>query len=155
MSKGFLRKELDVRVSNLRESFGELIEDPSNDNLIDTLIRINEHVPPRLLLYKTEKPFCLECLNSSQSFFSMVLIQDYNEYCCPNCGITIPIIGAETSRPTENPEEVKRRELFYSEEKKKKSYTEVERLLTKYEEGTVKKRKVTNKSLTAKKPCKH
>ena len=41
----------------------------------------------------------------------------------------------ETRRPTENPEETKRRELFYSEEKKKESYTKIESLLSKYEEG--------------------
>ena len=138
MSKGLLRKELDRRVSNLRERFGKLVKDPLNDELIDALIELHkEDATPRLLLNKTEKPFCLECLNSNKSFFPMLLIEDSNEFCCPNCGITIPKISTETNRPTENPEEAKRRELFYSEEKKKESYTEIERLLTKYKEGKI------------------
>ena len=146
MSKGLLRKELDRRVSNLRERFGKLVKDPLNDELIDALIKLHKDVTPRLLLNKTEKPFCLECLNSTKSFFPMLLFQDSNEFCCPNCGITIPKISTETNRPTENPEEAKRRELFYSDEKKKESYTEIERLLTKYTEGTIRKRKIIKKS---------
>ena len=146
MSKGLFRKELDRRVSNLRERFGKLVKDPLNDELIDTLIKLHKDVTPRLLLNNTKKPFCLECLNSTKSFFPMLLIQDSNEFCCPNCGITIPKISTETNRPTENPEEAKRRELFYNEEKKKKSYTEIERLLTKYKEGTIRKRKIIQKS---------
>jgi DNA-binding transcriptional ArsR family regulator len=146
MSKGLFRKELDRGVSNLRERFGKLVKDPLNDELIDTLIKLHKDVTPRLLLNNIEKPFCLECLNSTKSFFPMLLIQDSNEFCCPNCGITIPKISTETNRPTENPEEAKRRELFYNEEKKKKSYTEIERLLTKYKEGTIRKRKIIKKS---------
>ena len=146
MSKGLFRKELDRRLSNLRERFGKLVKDPLNDELIDTLIKLHKDVTPRLLLNNTEKPFCLECLNSTKSFFPMLLIQDSNEFCCPNCGITIPKISTETNRPTENPEEAKRRELFYNEEKKKKSYTEIERLLTKYKEGTIRKRKIIKKT---------
>jgi hypothetical protein len=150
MSKGLLRKELDRRVSNLRERFGKLVKDPLNDELIDALLELHKDVSPRLLLNNTEKPFCLECLNNTKSFFPMVLFQDSNEFCCPNCGITLQRISTETDRPMENPEEVKRQELLYSEEKKKKSYTEIERLLTKYEEGTVRKRKITKKSVTVK-----
>ena len=146
MSKGLLRKELDRRVSNLRERFGKLDNDPLNDELIDALIKLHKDVTPRLLLNKTEKPFCLECLNSTKSFFPMLLFQDSNEFCCPNCGITLPKISTETNRPTENPEEAKRRELFYNEEKKKESYTEIERLLTKYNEKTIRKRKIKKKS---------
>ena len=146
MSKGLLRKELDRRVSNLRERFGKLVNDPLNDELIDALIEIHKDATSRLLLNKTEKPFCLECLNSTKSFFPMFLIQDSNEFCCPNCGITLPKISTETNRPTENPEEVKRRELFYNEEKKKESYTEIEHLLTKYNERTIRKRKIIKKS---------
>lgn len=146
MSKGLFRKELDRKVSNLRERFGKLVKDPLNDELIDTLIKLHKDVTPRLLLNNIEKPFCLECLNSTKSFFPMLLIQDFNEFCCPNCGISIPKISTETNRPTESPEEAKRRELFYSEEKKKKSYTEIERLLTKYKEGTIRERKIIKKS---------
>ena len=148
ISKGLLRKELDRRVSDLRERFGILVKDPLNDELIDALIILHKDVTLRLFRSNIEKPFCLECLNNTKSFFPMLLIQDSNEFCCPNCGITIPRISTETNRPTENPEEAKRRELFYNEEKKKKSYTEIERLLTKYEEGIIRKRKIVKKRST-------
>jgi DNA-binding transcriptional ArsR family regulator len=142
ISKSLLRKELDHRISNLRERFGNLVEIPSNDELIDTLIKLQKDKPEQLLLKNIEKPFCLECLNNNKLYFPMFLIQDSNEYCCPNCGISIPRLYTETDKPTQNPEEAKRRELFYGEEKKKESYTEIERLLTKYAEKTTKKRKV-------------
>ena len=148
MSKGLLRKELDRRVSNLRERFGQLDKDPSNDELIEALMECHKEVIPWLLLDNTEKPFCLECLNSTKSFFPLLLIQDSDEFCCPKCGITLPKISTETSRPRENAEEARRRELFYGEEKKKESYTEIERLLTKYSEGTERKRKTKKKNNT-------
>jgi DNA-binding transcriptional regulator YhcF (GntR family) len=150
MSKGLLRKELDHRISNLRERFGKLVEAPLNDELIDAIIELHKNVPHRLLLNNIEKPFCLECLNSTKLFFPMFLIQDANEFCCPNCGISIPRLSTETNRPTENPEEGNRRELFYSEAKKKEPYTEIERLLKKYEEGKIRKRKIVKKSYAAK-----
>jgi len=149
MSKGFLRKELDRRVSNLRERFGRLVEDPSNDDLIDALIQLHKDVAHQVLLDNTEKPFCLECLSSTKSFFPLFLIQDSDEFCCPNCGISIPKISNETNRPIDNPEEAKRRELFYNEEKNKKSYVEIERLLAKYSQGTTRKI-IIERSKTAK-----
>jgi DNA-binding transcriptional ArsR family regulator len=142
MSKGLLRKEVDRQVSNLRERFGKLAEAPLNDELIDELIKLHKDVPQRLLLDNIEKPFCLECLNSTKLFFPMFLIQDSNEFCCPNCGISIPRLSTETNRPTEKPEETKGLELFYSgKEKKKESYMEIERLLTKYKQGSARKRR--------------
>ncbi len=137
MGEAHLRKELDRRVSNLRERFGVLVEAPLNVELIETLMKFQKDLGPLLLLSNIEKPFCLECLNNVKSFFPMFLIQDSNEFCCPNCGITIQRLSTETNRPTENSEESRRRELLYSgEDKKKQSYTEIERLLTKYEKGT-------------------
>jgi hypothetical protein len=78
----------------------------------------------------------------------MFLIQEADEFCCPNCGITIPRISSETNQAIENPEDAKRRGLFGDMEKKKKSYIEIERLLTKYKEGAVRKRKSVKKSCT-------
>jgi hypothetical protein len=145
ISKGFFRKEIDRQVSNLRERFGKLVNDPLNDELIDAFIEIHKGSPSWLVLNIIEKPFCLECLNNTKLFFPMLLIQDSDEFCCPNCGITIPKISGENNRPIENPKDTKRRELFYNEEKKKKSYTEIERLLTKYEKRTM-KRKIIKKN---------
>ena len=146
VSKGFCRKEIDRQVSNLRERFGKLVNDPLNDELIDVFLKFHKDLPPRLLLKIIEKPFCLECLNNTKIFFPMLLIQDSDEFCCPNCGITIPKISGENIWSAENPKDAKRRELFYNEEKKKKSYTEIERLLTKYEKRTTRKRKIFKKT---------
>ena len=76
----------------------------------------------------------------------MLLIQDSDEFCCPNCGITIPKISGENIWSAENPKDAKRRELFYNEEKKKKSYAEIERLLTKYEKKQKGKEKSSRKT---------
>ena len=140
MNKVLFKKELIREVSNLRERFGKLDKDPLNEELIVTLVKLHEVGAPRLIS-DIKKPFCLECLNNSKLFFSMILIQEANEFCCPNCGITIPRIGTETDRPIENPVEIDRRESFYDEEKTKKSYIEIERLLTKYKERAKRKRK--------------
>ena len=148
MSKGLYRKELVREVSNLHERFGSLVKNPSNDKLIDTLIKLHKDVEPLLLLDKIRKPFCLECLNNDKLFFPMFLIQEASEFCCPNCGITIAKISTETNQPIENPEDAKRRGLFGDMEKKQKSYMEIERLLTKYKEGAVMKRKSVKKSCT-------
>jgi DNA-binding transcriptional ArsR family regulator len=146
MSKGLLRREIDRQVSNLRERFGKLDDTPLNEELIDALIELHKDGSQRLLLDNIEKPFCLECLNTTKLFYPMFLIQDSNEFCCPNCGISIPRLSTETNRPTEKPEEIKRRELFYSgEEKKKESYIEIERLLTKYKQGSARKRRIIKK----------
>ncbi len=148
LSKGLFRKEIVREVSNIRERFGNLVKDPSNDELIDTLIKLHKDVAPLLLLNKIRKPFCLECLNNDKLFFPMFLIQEADEFCCPNCGITIPRISTETNQPIENPEDAKRRGLFGDMEKKQKSYMEIERLLTKYRQGAVRKRKSVKKSCT-------
>jgi hypothetical protein len=128
------RRELDREVSNLRERFGELAGAPSNDELIDVLIKLHNDLAPELTLAIIRKTFCLECLSSTKSFFPMRLIEDSNEFCCPNCGITIPKISTETDQPIENPEDAKRLKSISDAEKKKPSYMEIERLLTKYKE---------------------
>jgi DNA-binding transcriptional ArsR family regulator len=145
LSNSVFRRELDREISNLRERFGELAGAPSNDELIGALMLIHKDLAPEAILGTIRKPFCLECLSSTTTFFPMRLIEDSNEFCCPNCGITIPKISTETDQPIENPEDAKRLKAISDAEKKKKSYTEIERLLTKYKEGktriTVRKRK--------------
>jgi hypothetical protein len=150
LGKRVVRKELDCRVSNLRERFGQLVNAPSNDDLINVLASLNKDVSPQVFLDKTEKPFCLECLNSAKKLFLMVFIQDSDEFCCPNCGITIPKISSETSRPTDNHEEAKKVEFFYKDDNDAKSYIEIERLLTKYEEGSPRKMRMKKKSKISK-----
>jgi hypothetical protein len=146
MSKRLFKKELEREVANLRERFGELAGNPRDEELIGILVELHKDVAPNLFLENIKKPFCVECLSNTKRFFKMHLIQDCDEFCCPNCGITIPKIDMDnTGQPVENPEEATTREWFYKEDKTKKSYTDMEQLLTKYEEPTVRKRK-TKKS---------
>jgi hypothetical protein len=149
MSKSLFREEVGREIANLHERFGVLDGNPSDDELIGTLIKLHKNVARVLLLKSIRKPFCLECLNNTKRFVPMLLLQDYNEFCCPKCGITIQRLSSETNRSTENPKEAKKREWFYKEEKKKKTYTDMELLLTKYEQQTARKRTV-KKKLTAK-----
>jgi hypothetical protein len=149
MSKSLFREGIGREIANLRESFGELAENPSDDELIGAIIKLHKNVPRRLVLKSVRKPFCLECLNDTKRFVPMLLLQDHNEFCCPKCGITIQKLNSENNQSTENPTEAQKREWFYKGEKKKKTYIDMELLLTKYAERMATKRKV-RKKLTAK-----
>jgi hypothetical protein len=149
MSKSLFREGIGREIANLHERFGELAANPSDDELIGELIKLHKNVARRLVLTSVRKPFCLECLNDTKRFIPMLLLQDYNEFCCPKCGITIQKLNSETNQSTENPAEAQKREWFYKGEKKKKTYTDMELLLAKYTERMATKRKITKK-LTAK-----
>ncbi len=113
----------------MRESFGNL---PDTDELVNTLIQLTQNTTTaKVILDNIKQPFCLECLAESKLFIPMKLIADYDEFCCPKCGIAIPKPKNECS-PTENPEHTKLMELFYSTESKTQSYTKIERLLLEY-----------------------
>jgi hypothetical protein len=142
MSRSLFREEIGREIANLRERFGELAGNPSDDELIDTLIKLHKYAARLLVLKSVRKPFCLECLNDTKRFVPMLLLQDYNEFCCPKCGIAIEKLNSETNQSTENSTEPQKREWFHKEEKKKKTYTDMEMLLTKYAKRMATKRKV-------------
>lgn len=122
-------KELNRRVLEMRESFGNL---PDTEELVNTLIQLTQNTTTaKAILDNIKQPFCLECLAESKLFILMKLIADYDELCCPKCGIAIPKPKNECS-PTENPEHAKLMEQFYSTESKTQSYTKIERLLLEY-----------------------
>jgi hypothetical protein len=122
-------KELNRRVLEMREKFGNL---PDTEELVNTLIQLAENTTKaKVLLDNIKQPFCLDCLAECKLFIPMKLIADYDELCCPNCGIAIPKPKNEFS-PTDNPEHTKLMELFYSSESKTKSYAKIERLLVEY-----------------------
>ena len=125
-------KELSRRVLEMRENFGSLPENPDNEELVNTLIQIAENTTTaKGLLDNIKQPFCLDCLAESKLFIPMKLIADYDEFCCPNCGISISKPKNEFS-PIDNPEHTKLMELFYSAESKTQSYSKIERLLLEY-----------------------
>jgi hypothetical protein len=122
-------KEFTRRVLEMRENFGSL---PDTEELVNTLIQLAENsTTAKVLLDNIKQPFCLDCLAESKLFIPMKLISDYDEFCCPNCGIAIPKPKNEFS-PLENPEHTKLMELFYSAESKTQSYSKIERLLLEY-----------------------
>jgi len=149
MNKNLFREEIGREIANLRERFGELAGNPSDDKLICALIKLHKYAARLLVLKSVRKPFCLECLNDTKRFVPMLLLQDYNEFCCPKCGITIEKLNSETNQSIENLTEPQKREWFYKGEKKKETYTDMEMLLTKYAERMATKRKV-RKQLIAK-----
>lgn len=122
-------KEFNRRVLEMRENFGSL---PDNEELVNTLIQLSENsTTSKMLLNNIKQPFCLECLAESKSFIPMKLIADYDEFCCPKCGLSIPKPKKEIS-PIENPEHTKLMELLNSSECKTQSYSKIERLLLEY-----------------------
>jgi hypothetical protein len=145
MNRSLFREEIGREIANMRERFGELTGNPSDEELIDTLVKLHKYVTRRLVLKSVRKPFCLECLNDTKRFVSMLFLQDYNEFCCPKCGITIQKLNLETNQSTENSKEAQKREWFYKGEQKKKTYTDMEILLMKYAERMATKRKVRKK----------
>jgi hypothetical protein len=127
------RKELGRRVLEMREKFSSLPKNPENEELVNILIQIGENsATAKVLLDNIKQPFCLECLADSKLFIPMKLVIDYDEFCCPNCGIAIPKPKNEVNRPIENSEQTKLMELFYKKESKEISYSKIERLLLKY-----------------------
>lgn len=125
-------KDLNRRVLEMRENFGSLPENPDHEELVNTLIRLAQNATTaKVIRDNIKQPFCLDCLAESKSFIPMKLIADYDEFCCPNCGISIPKPKNEFS-PLENPEHTKQMELFYSIESKTQSYSKIERLLLEY-----------------------
>ena len=65
----------------------DLLVDPNLD-LIEVLneLEMNE-VPLEILKLHNQQPFCLECLKKEKRFVRMVLCEQSEEHCCPNCGV--------------------------------------------------------------------
>ena len=65
----------------------DLLIDPNLD-LIEVLeeLRITK-VPLEKLKLHNQEPYCLECLKKEKRFVRMILCEQSEEHCCPNCGI--------------------------------------------------------------------
>lgn len=65
----------------------DLLIDPNLD-LIEVLAELKmTEVPLETLKLHNQEPFCLECLKKDKRFVRMILCEQSEEHCCPNCGI--------------------------------------------------------------------
>ncbi|MCW4053328.1 MAG: hypothetical protein NWE84_00205 [Candidatus Bathyarchaeota archaeon] len=75
----------------LGKRFLKLLKDlliDSNLDLIEVLEELKmTEVPLETLKLHNQEPFCLECLKKNKRFVRMILCEQSEEHCCPNCGI--------------------------------------------------------------------
>jgi hypothetical protein len=65
----------------------DLLVDPSLD-LIEVLEELEmTKVPLEALKLHNQEPYCLECLKKEKRFVRMILCEQSEEHCCPNCGV--------------------------------------------------------------------
>jgi hypothetical protein len=65
----------------------DLLVDPNLD-LIEVLEKLEmTDVPLETLKLHNQEPYCLECLKKEKRFVRMILCEQSEEHCCPNCGV--------------------------------------------------------------------
>ena len=65
----------------------DLLVDPNLD-LIEVLEELDmTEVPLETLKLHNQEPYCLECLKNENRFVRMILCEQSEEHCCPNCGV--------------------------------------------------------------------
>jgi hypothetical protein len=65
----------------------DLLVDPNLD-LIEVLDELEMgDVPLETFKLHNQEPYCLECLKKERRFIRMILCEQSEEHCCPNCGI--------------------------------------------------------------------
>ena len=65
----------------------EMLFHPNLD-LIEVLEELEmDEVSLETLKLHNQEPYCLECLKKEKRFFRMILCEQSEEHCCPNCGI--------------------------------------------------------------------
>jgi len=65
----------------------DLLVDPNLD-LIEVLEELEmTEVPLEALKLHNQEPYCLECLKKERRFVRMILCEQSEEHCCPNCGV--------------------------------------------------------------------
>jgi len=76
--------KLDKRFMKLLK---DLLVDPNLD-LIEVLEELKmTEVPLETLKLHNQEPYCLECLKKEKRFVRMILCEQSEEHCCPNCGV--------------------------------------------------------------------
>ena len=65
----------------------DLLVDPNLD-LIEVLEELEmTEVPLETFKLHNQEPYCLECLKKEKRFVRMILCEQSEEHCCPNCGV--------------------------------------------------------------------
>jgi len=78
------KKKLDRRFARLLK---DLLVDPNLD-LIEVLEELGmTDAPLEVFKLHNQEPYCLECLRKERRFVRMVLCEQSEEHCCPNCGV--------------------------------------------------------------------
>lgn len=76
--------KLDKRFVRLLKA---LLVEPNLD-LIEVLEKLEmTEVSLETLKLHNQEPYCLECLEKEKQFVRMVLCEESEEHCCPNCGV--------------------------------------------------------------------
>jgi len=65
----------------------DLLVDPNLD-LIEVLEELEMgEIPLETFQLHNQEPYCLECLKKEKQFIRMILCEQSEEHCCPNCGV--------------------------------------------------------------------
>ncbi len=84
VEKGDPEEKLKTR---FRKLLKDLLVDPNLD-LIQVLEEIKmTEVPLEVFKLHNQEPYCLECLKKERRFIRMILCEQSEEHCCPNCGV--------------------------------------------------------------------
>jgi hypothetical protein len=76
--------KLDKRFAKLLK---DLLVDPNLD-LTEVLEELDmTEVPLETLKLHNQEPYCLECLKKEKRVVRMILCEQSEEHCCPNCGV--------------------------------------------------------------------
>jgi len=89
--KRFCRKAADDAEDKLDKQFVKLLKDLLVDPNLDLIEVLEElemtEAPLEVLKLHNQEPYCLECLKKEKRFVRMILCEQTEEHCCPNCGV--------------------------------------------------------------------
>jgi len=81
----------DCAENRLNKRFNRLLKDLlvyPNLDLIEVLEELEmTEVPMEVFKLHNQEPYCLECLKKENRFVRMILCEQSEEHCCPNCGV--------------------------------------------------------------------
>lgn len=84
VEEGGSEEKLNMR---FRKLLKDLLVDPNLD-LIEVLEELDmTKVPLEVFKLHNQEPYCLECLKKERRFVRMILCEQSEEHCCPNCGV--------------------------------------------------------------------
>jgi hypothetical protein len=86
-SKAKENKGRDKMNSRFRKLLKDVLVEPNLD-IIEVLEELEmAEVPLEVFKLHNQEPYCLECLRNERRFVRMILCEQSEEHCCPNCGV--------------------------------------------------------------------